>query len=616
MTMKRLIAAALLGMAPAATAADPVSLLPEDTLVCVSVTRPEKLAALAEHPVAKAVKMGRLKELFGKAMDALGDGKASKVWQEECGMAPGEVFAKFSGSMAFGVFDAQLKADFEEGQQPVELGLAAAFDGDEGLVAGVMKALAKLEAGEDGTGEDASELGQLLQAKERTEEADGVTIHVLEADALAEVSLDAIAWCVRDKMLIMATGEKQLRAMLERAAAGKTEGTFAASGTWKSAREGTDDADFLLAFDFSRVVKLAIADTRGASFFAIMKALDLDRIKTIAFGLRHDAQAIEFKVHVPCESVPWMLDYMKRAPGSEAPKFFPNNLTSASWTPVDFGALAEGILDKLPEVFPPAKAQLESGLAGLKAATGVDIEKEILQQLGTGYFQVTRTLEKLSGDDLASAPDTGNFINIVVPAKEGAVLGVKLKDAKVVDAALRSLAEKMFKGKVDLDAREYMGWKIHAVKLPPPSAAEDAEDGDAAPEVKPLTLTLTIADDWLLLGVGRQEVLESVLGGLKHPPAEHFWARPDIQKGLAAMPGGENYASFDDLSMVGPVAAVGLAGALSILPGMDFLDAIEMDDIEAMLKTVEFPLHAFEKYHLERDSISSTARLVPAPGAE
>lgn len=585
--------------------------------MCVSVTKPERLAALAEHPVAGAVKMGRVKELFGKALDALGEGDAAKVWQDECGMGPGEVLAKFSGAMAFGVFDAKVKADLEEGEQPVEMGLAAAFSGDEKLVAAVFKTLAKLEAGEDGTGEDASDLGKMLQAKERTEEADGATIHVLEDKSLEEVSLEAIAWCVRDGMLIAATGEKPLRAMLERAVAGKAEGTFAASGTWKSAREGTGDADFLFAFDFDRMMKLAMADTGGASFLAIMTALELKRIKAFAFGLRHDAQAIEVKVHVPCDGLPWFMDSMKRAPGADAPRFLPKELSGASWMPVDFGAVAEALLEKLPEVFPPAKAQMQAGLDGLKAATGVDIEKELLGQLGTGYFHATRTLEKLTADDIENAPETGNFLSIMVPAKEGEVLGVKLKDAKVVDAALRSLAEKMLKGKLDLDAREYMGWKIHTVKTTTPAADEEEDEcGDSEPaaEEQAIPMSLVIAEDWLLLSVGRQEVLESVLGGLKNPPADHFWARPDIVKGMDSLPGGEAYASFEDLSLVGPAALAGMAGLLAIVPGADLLE--ELGDMEDMLKTIETPLHIYEKYHFDRDSISATSRILPASGAE
>lgn len=606
----------------ALAATDPVSLLPEDSLVCVSVTKPERLAALAEHPVSKAVKMGRYKELFGKAMDALGDGDAAKVWQDECGMGPGEVLAKFSGAMAFGVFDAKVKDDLDDGEQPVEMGLAAAFSGDEKLVAAVFKTLAKLEAGEDGTGEDASDLGKLLQAKERTEEVDGVTIHVLEDKSLEEVSLKAIAWCVRDGMLIAASGEKPLRGMLERAVAGKAEGTFAASTTWKSAREGTGDADFLFAFDFDRVMKLAMADTGGASFLSFATALELKRIKGLAFGLRHDAQAIEMKVHVPCDGLPWFVDCMKRAPGADAPRFLPKDLSSASWMPVDFGAVAEALLEKLPEVFPPARARLQAGLDGLKAATGVDIEKELLGQLGAGYFHASRTLEKLTAEDIENAPETGNFLSIMVPAKEGEVLGVKLKDAKVVDAALRSVAEKMLKGKLELDAREYMGWKIHTMKTTPPPAAdgdedekeEDCGDSEPAEEEQAIPMSLVIAEDWLLLCVGRKEVLESVLGGLRNPPADHFWARADIVKGMESLPGGEAYASFEDLSLAGPAALASMAGLLALVPGADFLE--ELDDMEAILKTIETPLHIYEKYHFDRDSISAISRILPASGAE
>ena len=88
---------------------DPVALLPRDSLFCVSVTHPEKLQALADHPVSKAVKLGGMKEIFGKAFAGLISEKVRKVWQDECGMPPEANHRKLSGSLAAGIFCADTK---------------------------------------------------------------------------------------------------------------------------------------------------------------------------------------------------------------------------------------------------------------------------------------------------------------------------------------------------------------------------------------------------------------------------------------------------------------------------------------------------------------------------
>jgi hypothetical protein len=612
------VAAALLWLVPPAPAADPVTLLPENTIIGLTVAKPEKLAALADHPVIKAVKPGRLKELFGKALDALEEGPQRKIWQDECGLSPGEVLAKFSGAMAFGIFDAKAKKpkNPEDGQS-METGLAVAFDGDEKLVAGILRAIAKIEAGEDGTGEDASEFGQLLQAKERTVDAGGVTLHILDPESLKEENFEALAWCVRDKMLLAASGEKPLRAMIERAGAGKTEGTFAATKTWKSAREETADSDILVAFDLGSVIKLAMEQGPGA-MESVFKPLELDQIETLALGFRTDDKALEFRVSAVCDSLPWFFHMFKRAPGAEAPKFFPADLTGVSWAPLDLGAVVETILKKVPEIYPPAKSHLETWLASLKEMAGVDIEKEIIQQLGTGYFQVSHNFEPYTREDLESEQDAGNLFNIVAPDKEGAVVGVRLKDGKIVDTALRALAEKFAKGKVELDAREYMGWKLHSVKIFSGPAVEEEEEeiADRAASGPPaLPFYFGVADDWLLVSVGRQELVERLLAAMKNPPAEHFWMRPDIQRGLDAMPGGETYARYQDLKDVGPFVAVTILEMAVLLPGLDFLDGID-EDFPTLLKGVEFPLHTFEKYHIGTRTVSSIARIVVSPSAE
>lgn len=626
MMTKRLMATAVLWMAPAALAVDPVALLPENTMVCGSVMKPEKLAALQDHPVVKAVKPGRLKELFGKLVDALGETEAAKIWQEECGMPPGEILAKFSGAVAIGGFDIKSKKSLKEGEQTFEVAGAAAFTGDEKLAAGILRALAKLEAGEDGTGEDASDLGQILQAKENTGETGGVTIHILQPESQKEESIEALAWCVRDGMLMAASGEKPLRAMLERAEAGKTEGSFAATKTWKSAKDELNDPDALLTVNFGLLVEMAMKeDGEAAPFSALASPLGLDRLETFALGMRSDEKALEFKVGVACSSLPWYFEWLKRAAGAEPPKFIPADVSGISWAPIDFGTLLTEVLKKVPSLFPAAKEQVESALTGYKKMTGVDLEKEILQQMGTGYFQANKAYEKLTQEDLESEDEVGQMVNIVSPQKEGAVLGIRLKDPKIVDVALRNILEKLFKTRIALDAREYMGWKIHTVKTPPPAARgkeedeeenEDEEEDDAdAPPAKPVPVSLVIADDWLLVGVGRQELLESILGAIKSPPAENVWTRADIQRGLKGMPDGEVYANYEDLSQVGPVAVLALLNLASLLPGTDFLDDLEEDPAD-LIKGMEFPLHSFSKYHTGTNNFNSTTRIVVSTAGE
>jgi hypothetical protein len=176
----------------------------------------------------------------------------------------------------------------------------------------------------------------------------------------------------------------------------------------------------------------------------------------------------------------------------------------------------------------------------------------------------------------------------------------------------------MWKTKIELDAREYMGWKIHTSKAPPAPAKgreDDEEESEESPPAKPVPVSLVIAEDWLLVGVGRQELLERILGAMKNPPAENLWTRADIQRGLNGLPDGEIFAGYEDLSDVGQVMVLGLLNIASLVPGMDFMEDLDEDPAE-LLKGLEFPLHSFEKYHLSARSFSSTTRIVVSPAGE
>jgi hypothetical protein len=226
--------------------------------------------------------------------------------------------------------------------------------------------------------------------------------------------------------------------------------------------------------------------------------------------------------------------------------------------------------------------------------------------MGTGYFQADHGFDAVTMEDLAGDDTVGKLINIIAPKKEGAVVGARLTDGRAFESAVRAIFSKIGKSEVQFDAREYMGFKIH--RAGGGAAARKDADTSGSPEV-----SFTVADDWLLIAVGRQELLERVLGLIKNPSPSHLWKRPEVQRSIDSISGEGIYTRYEDMNETGRTLILVLAGIARHFPGMENFRSV---DPAELLKGVEFPLHHVEKMFIEPRVFRAHGRYMVRPDSE
>jgi hypothetical protein len=619
------------------------ALFPKTTVLYAEVADPEALAALRSHPVSRALEPGKLGDVFAAAAGGFFSGEKTKIWEEETGLKLDELRTKFTGAMAAAVFDVKLGA----GETSAGLALAAEFSGDDALAAKIAKALLRADAdglkkareeaerefeeakklaaaeGDDPDEaidpdnldepeepvEESSWLHDLTSDGETTSDHAGATVHIwkMNRDTAeeTEAEIDEVAWCVRGGVLFMATGADELNDMLDRAAGPDTSAGWAASAAYQDAMKEAEGADLLIVADVERFMaatKEILASDHGGpgepGAAAVVRALELDKFRRIVISLTPDAAGVNLVFAMTHESVPAIIRCFKWQK-QEPPRIFPDDVRDVTWAPLDVkGMLAdlESLADRLA---PDWHELLPVLLSGAGLTVPIDFRKEVLPHLGTGYFQATRSyattvaeaVEYSEDDTLADV----NTLNISNPKIEGAVIGIGITDSKALAPAALAFLKCLEPRGFTNEKREYLGFEIFDVK----SAAED---------VPPAACVL--AGDWLLVSIGRKELLESILARIAKPEGDHLLSRRDVVEGFKTMPGGETGFSYGDLHEAAQVIAYALA---VYLPEIADSDAGESPDSEALLQGFKFPVNGFDKYYFTDTVTRIASRLVPRP---
>jgi hypothetical protein len=618
------------------------ALFPQTTVLYAEVADPEALAALRSHPVFKALEPGKLGDVFAAAAGGFFSGVKTKIWEDETVLKLDALRTKFTGAMAAAVFDVK----FEDGNISAGLALAAEFSGDDALAAKMAKALLRADAdglkmaheeakrqfeeakklaaaeGDDPDeavdpddpdepeepAEESSWLHDLTGDGETTSDHAGATVHVWKMNRdkaeETEAEIDEVAWCVRGGVLLMATGADEMNDMLDRAAGPDTSAGWAASAAYKDALKEAEGADFLIVADAERFMTatkeiLASDDVPGEpGAAAVVRALELDKFRRVVVALTSDAAGVNLVFAMTHDSTPAIIRCFKWQK-QDPPRIFPDNVRDVTWAPLDVKGML-GELETLADRLAPDWHKLLPVLmAGAGLTLPIDFRKEVLPHLGTGYFQATRSyattvaeaVEYSEDDTLADV----NALNISNPKIEGAVIGIGITDSKTLAPAALAFLKSLEPRGFTSEKREYLGFEIFDVK----SAAEDTPSA-----------ACVLAGDWLLVSVGRKELLESILARIAKPEGEHLLSRRDVIEGFQTMPGGETGFSYGDLHEAAQVIAYALA---LYLPEIADADAGESLDSETLLKGFRFPVNGFDKYYFTDTVTRIASRLVPRP---
>ncbi len=633
MKTTRLLALLWLGFAPLAPAkTDFAALFPSDTVVYAEVGDPEKLAKLPEHPVVKCLEPGRLGEFVMKALGGLWDGESMKDLEKETGLSLAELRGRLTGGLAAGAFDAKLAMK----DSSIEFAVVAEYTGGEAEVGKLFTAAIRMdkesmeedhklmqevheemkqEAKAEGEEEpEAPELEinwlqDLTREGEQTKDHSGTALHIYKMSAAAAEKRDAewdeLAWCVRDGLFFLASGEEPLRDMLDRAAARRTEGTLAGSRHHAAALAESAGSEVFLCGHLGEVMPALMQmmkEESGAETSrgpvptpaVILGTFGFDKLRMILFGLKIEDDAMTLRAGFTHEGQPGFCKLFQLA-RQDPPAIFPVDARDVSWMPLDLKAAVQQAELLFESILPGWEKILTMSLA--RSATPlppVDFRKEVLPHLGRGYFQVTKSYAASTAESVEESEDDVladvKAINISNPKIEGAVFGIGVSDHKALQPALTAFMENLDKRGAKAQKRDYLQFSVHDIR------------SGSSPEL-PLVCVLT--EEWLLLSVGRQELLESMLARIARPEGEHLFSRPDIVAGFKALPDDPGGSTYGDLRELAQILAYALAATLADETEETF------DDTDSLLKDFKFPIHSFERSIFTENVTRSIMRIMP-----
>jgi hypothetical protein len=185
-------------------------------------------------------------------------------------------------------------------------------------------------------------------------------------------------------------------------------------------------------------------------------------------------------------------------------------------------------LQVVADIDPDTAAMVNAQLDTLRKNTGVDIKKDLLAHLGTELWSASAPLPEKAGKGAAAKkPDDDFDPEFDELGNESNLFGLKLKDRKAFELALDSLVNALAPGDAIFEKREVQGFTVKNVKNAP--------------------VGYVITDDWAIINMGPQDLLEKVLARIKKGGGgEHLLTLPHVQSAIKALPGDDDGTSYMD----------------------------------------------------------------------
>jgi hypothetical protein len=587
------ILASLAAWLPARGADEPIDFLPEETSVYFSFSKTKDTPALADHPIYKALATPAMKKAFAPLLAQMAEGeeRAAKVWKEETGLTLEQAEALMAGTTAFGLraqFDQIVDkiaenrgkgADVESPFTMMDMIGAVHFAGDEALAEKVVNAYLRIfKEGNASAAAKNPDVSKFPEFEATTEDHEGVKLHIYKPKGGEKAILRDAGWAFMDKMIVFASSEKALAGAVDLAKKGGP--SLAKAPRFAPIAEKSKNGNFTFFVDLHATIGAMVkkfvalqgnAVQEGAPNPAtVLAALGVDKFDSVSLLGDFKGGAVTAELGVNYHDKPGLMSLMAVDGPGTVPDFLPPYATSGAYGTFVLERMMTAAEQVLKEAYPPFSAAMAVQLDEVKQKTGVDIKKDLLANLGPDMWSVTGELAtpgKLSekkGDDededLATEPQ---------------VFGLRVKDKKAFQLALKSLLNYVAPDQALFEDREYRGNTIRSMKG------------------LPMPVSYVLTDDWLIVNLGPEILLEDVLGRLKSPGGEHLFGQAHIRDAFKAFPAGDSgtsYLNFGDLLQT-------IVTLLRQLPEVEALDSIV--DLKALPEKLNLSLSLFSKSYLE-----------------
>ncbi len=597
---------------------DYASLLPASTDLYLEISSLSKLESLDTLPIFKPFQAPELKKFFAPLLKKMEDesSEASKrILKEETGLTEQELDAKFPQGFSFSIYDYKINPK-EDVSWSLEGALMAEFSGDEALAEKILTAIgktaqqeradAKTKKSKDSPPAENEDFPSARFPEDYVEtKADykGVSLHLWKLKPEAHDVLDQFAWAVNDGVLIYSSAESEIKTLLDRQKSGSTKDTLAGSATHRGVLDRAGPSDILVSADLTGIIAQGIkslaeagAKSRKPTDFnpsKLVDALGASDFRNIFLSMNFSADQADLSYGVTYARKPGLFSIFAFGPDSgTAPGFLPPEVKSASYGRFDQAATVSNIEKLVADIYPPAGILLTGQLAQLKAATGVDLKADLLANLDKDVFSVAEPRPPKANADEADADEDNPLQSL---ASQNQVIGFKLKDRAAFELALKSLINGLAPDKALFETREYMGFKIQAVK-----GAEES----------PMPVAYVLTDDYLLFSIGQSSLLEKVLGRISKKSADGVFSNPVIAGALDKLPGSAFSVGYQDMDSLVQMLIQALA---KIAEKSAQNDGPEIVDPKSIPKNLHFPHYVVSKSTMDDNAMVVKARLLARP---
>jgi hypothetical protein len=545
----------------------------ESDLVLLVESVPNLVKNWSEGPLALTWKDPQVMRFFAPLRDEMQVDRWEELTEEATGYTLTDILDSFVGQAAFVLPDLRDVAAAEGGEDRLpRMAVVAEIGQNRETIVGLLtKDLERQQR--EAAGE--------VQYREIEEEYEGETLHIrqtLSGESLEEHG----GWAIVDTFAVTASQRDYLEELVANLKRQGSPTPLSGTDAYRKMKRRTPESDLLLYLSFHNIPGILVEVLEGEESEeaqpnplglqpeAVVTALGLDAVEGVYLsGLSMGgATQIEFGLLAdPGAGVSKLLAYL---PGPVSlPAFIPDQAVSAGASNFSIPALWDALKEIIRGVNPGLLAFAEMQLQQLSTNAGLDIERGVMESLGTSL---------VTAEFVGTAEQTGGQPSLETLEK---LFAISVTDRQRLEMALEAMKALVGPGQDLFETREYLGTTIHVGGLPQ----------TADPNQPRSSFAYALTETHLLASFGSTAPLETALAMMREPK-KTIWSRPEVKDALDALPGGSSAVAVYDMPALIASFFNGLAAAQKMTEGEEAEeeDGMVLCDPEAVpdVRTLEW----------------------------
>lgn len=389
---------------------------------------------------------------------------------------------------------------------------------------------------------------------EDVEDYRGVHMTVIK-DRNPDVRFQA-CFAVAGNLAMMSTQPADLKKTIDRIQDKAAGAALDKSPTFQQVRQQVGKTDAIAFVDISRLLKVyeeGMEKARGGKpeqpnplipggTKAVFKAMGFDAMRGLYLSMKMHETHTDLSYGLTYTEDRGLMKLFAAADGPvQRPSFIPANVIQVDSVRFSINGFYKGIMQIVNDLAPAAVGMVQANLAQLKNQTNVDIEKDILGNLGDDLVSINFPIKTDKPRDLENVEDS-------IRALSSSTIMISLKDKQGFETAFHSIIGALMPGGDPFEKKQYLGHTIFTIK-----------GGDA-----PSSFAFT--DKWLLFGMASSEGIENLLISMgRQDPG--IWDKPEVKAAMEMLPKDSMGISWSDLGAVMAALTSTLHAVSELAPG-------------------------------------------------